>query len=176
MSAAELSWPGTDGKSVQEAKGLGKDRKRSGGEESHPLGISTINFAAQTMPGISSFCGEECSLSASVCGLSSPHSFSISFSFSLCLCCFCFVSVVCLLFLPQEVAQWQLLPPSRATSSCSHSRIQTFYLSPSEATDRFRYRYIWATKWLSEMLLIYMPRKNAAHTHTRTVAAINSCT
>lgn len=71
-------------------------------------------------------------------------------------------------------------PPSRATSSCSRSRIQTFYLSPSEATDRFRYRYIWATKWLSEMLLIYMPRKNAAHTHThvhaRTVAAINSCT
>lgn len=165
---------------MQEAKGLGKDRKRSGGEESHPLGISTINFAAQTMPGISSFCGEECSLSASVCGLSSSHPFFICFPFSLCLCCFCFVTVVCLLFLPQEVAQWQLLSPIESHIKLQPQQNPTFYLSPSEATDRFRYRYIWATKWLSEMLLIYMPQKNAAHTHTlvhaRTVAAINSCT
>lgn len=187
MSAAELSWPGTGGKSVAESKGLGMAGEGwgKGGDESHPLGISTINFVAQTMPGISSFCGEECSLSASVCGFSSSHSFPSS-SFSLCLCCFCFATVVCLLFLPQEVAQWQLLSPIESHIKLQPQQNSTFYLCPSEATDRYRYsdsysyryRYIWATKWLSELLLIYMPRKNVVHTHTytRTVAAINSCT
>lgn len=172
---------------MPENKGLAWDERGEGGrgEESHPLGISTINFVAQTMPGISSFCGVECSLSASVCGLSSPHPFPSS-SFSLCLCHFCFVTVVCLLFLPQEVAQWQLLSPIESHIKLQPQQNSTFYLSPSEATDSFRYRYryndsyryIWATKWLSELLLIYMPRKNTAHTHThaRTVAAINSCT
>lgn len=150
--------------------------ERIGRDESHPLGISTINFVAQTMPGISSFCGEECSLSASVCGFS-PLPF-LSSSFSLCLCCFCFVTVVCLLFLPQEVARWQLLSPIESHIKLQPQQNSTFYLSPSEATDRYkysdsysyRYRYIWATKWLSELLLIYMPRKNAVHTHTHTHA------